>query len=98
MRLPFMQPPAVKTETEWQDCVEYLNQLSQQDYNKMLKVVQIYRDADKAVKKVLGIKENLSDNLGWQPAATHLAMHDTDTEIGDFLDDDEPKSKKVEVK
>lgn len=88
MRLPFMQPQADKTQNSWDEVVEYLRYLPQADYNKMLKVVQIYRDADTAAKKVLKIK----------PQKWDVALGLDDTELGNFLDDDEPKSKKVEVK
>lgn len=48
-------PPVV--ETGYQDVVDYLRDLEQADYTKILKVVKTYREADKKVKKILGIKD-----------------------------------------
>lgn len=50
-----------KEPTSYQDTVDYLRDLSQQDYTKILKVVNIYREADKSVKKVLNIKDSWSE-------------------------------------
>ncbi len=86
MRLFKKAEPEI-VETSWQDCVDYLRNLHQTDYNKMLKVVQIYRDADQAVKKALKIKPQK-----WG----EMILDSEDTELGNFLDD-EPKSTKIEV-
>lgn len=107
MRL-FSKKPAPVAEVNYQDVVDYLREMAQPDYTKILKVVNIYRDADKGVKKVLGIKEPTAP----APAEDDLASNflDDDTELGDFLNDDEPaakvvikktpkpKGKKIEVK
>lgn len=41
----------------YQDAVDYLRDLEQVDYTKILKVVSTYREADKKVKKILNIKD-----------------------------------------
>lgn len=78
----------ITTEPDYQDVVDYLRDLSQQDYTKILKVVGIYRDADKGVKKVLNIKEV-------EPHINHVQpksfLDDDDTELGNFLEDELPK-------
>lgn len=78
--------------------VEYLEGLSKQDLDKLLKVVNIYRNANKDVNKVLGIKD--------EPTATITKESRDEAEISDELDfmlDDEPaekpkNSKKIKVK
>lgn len=44
-------------EIGYQDVLDYLRDLEQPDYTKILKVVKTYRDADKKVKKILNIKD-----------------------------------------
>lgn len=107
----FSKKTAPVAETSYQDVVDYLRDISQPDYTKILKVVNIYRDADKGVKKVLGIKENSVTNPATLESLAADFLDDDDTELGDFLNDDEPpkpaakaksapkpKSKKIEVK
>lgn len=65
----------------YQDAVDYLRDLEQTDYNKILKVVGIYRDADKGVKKVLNIKP--------EPVEEGF----TDEELNDLFLVDEPTPK-----
>ena len=83
------QQPIV--ETNYDDVVEFLRNLAQPDYTKILKVVNLYRDADKGVKKVLGIKD--------MPTLDDVPMEDLlsddDTSIGNFLEDELPKKPKV---
>lgn len=90
------QQPVI-VETNYDDVVEFLRNLGQPDYTKILKVVNLYRDADKGVKKVLGIKE--------QPTLDDMSMDDLlnedDTSLGNFLDDEpvkKPKAKKAAKK
>ena len=86
------QQPLI-AETGYDDVVTYLRDLAQADYTKILKVVNIYRDADKGVKKVLGIKD--------MPALDDVAMgdllSDDDTSLGNFLDDEPVKTTTVKV-
>jgi hypothetical protein len=49
--------PAPVAEFGYQDAVDYLRDLEQVDYAKILKVVNTYREADKKVKKILNIKD-----------------------------------------
>lgn len=74
-----------KHETSYQEVVDYLRDLTYHDYNKIIKVVTIYREADKGVKKVLRIRDTWSEVWTKQEA---------DTELGNFLDD-EPQKKVV---
>lgn len=60
MRL-FKKVQPVKAETTYQDCIDYLRELEQPDYTKILKVVKTYREADKKVKKILNIKDDVMD-------------------------------------
>lgn len=92
----FSKKPAPVIETSYQDVVDYLTALSQQDYTKILKVVTIYRDADKGVKKVLGIKENRVTDPDTADDLAAAFLSEDDTSIGNFLDDDHdtPASRK----
>jgi len=90
-------------ETSYDDVVTYLRDLEQADYTKIIKVVETYRDADKKVKKILGIK-NTPDADPDDDIAAAFLDDDDDTTAGNFLEDElptkEPKkpAKKVEVK
>ena len=53
----FRKKSAPVVEFGYQDAVDYLRDLEQPDYTKILKVVKTYRDADKKVKKILNIKD-----------------------------------------
>jgi len=86
MRLFNKQAKPETTDTSYQDLVDYLRGISQQEYTSLLKVVNIYRDADKAVKKVLGVKYNVVENDADLFLDTLLS--DDDTAIGNFLEDD----------
>lgn len=72
-------------ETSKQSVIDYLTGLSNQEYTKLLKVVNIYRNADKDVKKVLNIKQNATIMTGKFDGDF---LSDDDTELGNFLDDD----------
>lgn len=79
--------------------VEYLEGLSKSDLDKLLKVVNIYRNANKDVNKVLGIKDEPSVTIDKESLAE--AELDSDDDIPFILDDDlveKPKSKKITVK
>jgi len=90
MRLFNKQAKPETTDTSYQDLVDYLRGISQQEYTSLLKVVNIYRDADKAVKKVLGVKYNVVENDADLFLDTLLS--DDDTAIGNFLDPDDHDS------
>lgn len=57
---------------------DYLTGLSNQEYNKILKVVDIYRDANKSVAKVLGIKA--------EPTTSIENEEPTEEQVEDALD------------
>jgi len=57
MRLFAKKQEPVQHETGYQDVVDYLRDIDQQGYAKILKVVSTYREADKKVKKILNIKD-----------------------------------------
>ncbi len=70
--------------------VEYLEGLSKQDLDKLLKVVNIYRNASKDVNKVLGIKDEPSVTINKETAdESELSPADSI----DFLLDEEPAEK-----
>ena len=83
--------PAHICEISYDDVVTYLRDLQQQDYTKILKVVNIYRNADKDVKKVLGIKENSVTDPATADALAADFLSDDDTDLGNFLEDEPPK-------
>lgn len=89
----FNKKPAPVAEVGYQDVVDYLRDLEQQDYTKILKVVSTYREADKKVKKILNIKDE-PVTAGF--SHDDLLLDDDDTLLGNFLDDDHdtPASKK----
>lgn len=73
--------------------LEYLVDLSKADYEKMLKVANIYRNADKDARKVLGIKGDATNEITKE---TRLeAKLDDDLP---FLLDDEPAEKPKTIK
>lgn len=88
--------PEPAPEISYDDVVEYLRDMAQADYTKILKVVNLYRDADKGVKKVLGIKENSVTDPATADALAEDFLSDDDTMLGDFLEDEPPK--KVNIK
>lgn len=100
MSLFSKRKPAPVAEFGYQDAVDYLRDLAQPDYAKILKVVNTYREADKKVKKILNIKDEPIDD---EPLLEDLLLDD-DTEVGNFLDDEppkktaKPKAKKVAKK
>jgi len=82
----FNKKSAPVAETSYQDVVDYLRDINQQDYTKILKVVSTYREADKKVKKILNIKDEPLE-LGF--STDELLLDDDDTSLGNFLDDDQ---------
>lgn len=74
--------PAPVAETGYQDVVNYLRDLEQVDYTKILKVVKTYREADKKVKKILNIKDEAI----------------TEPEFADLLLEDEVPAKTTKPK
>lgn len=86
--------PAPVAETGYQDVVDYLRDLEQADYAKILKVVKTYREADKKVKKILNIKDE-PVTAGF--STDELLLDDDDTELGNFLDDEPVKTTTVKV-
>lgn len=88
----FSKKPAPVAETSYQDVVDYLRDLEQADYTKILKVVSTYREADKKVKKILNIKDE-PVTAGFN--TDELLLDDDDTSLGNFLDDEPAKPVKV---
>lgn len=66
--------------------IEYLEGLSKLDYEKTLKVVNIYRNANKDVHNVLGIKEEPRFSIDKESKPD-------DDEISLLLHENEPKPK-----
>lgn len=91
----FNKKPAPVAEVGYQDVVDYLRDLEQADYAKILKVVKTYREADKKVKKILGIKENAVTDPATADDLAADILSDDDTELGNFLEDEPPKPKKA---
>lgn len=58
--------------------LDYLIGLSNQEYNKILKVTDIYRDANKSAAKVLGVKE--------EPTTSIKSEEPTEEQVEDALD------------
>lgn len=69
----FNKKPAPVAEFGYQDAVDYLRDLEQADYTKILKVVNTYREADKKVKKILNIKDEPIDD---EPLLEDLLIED----------------------
>lgn len=93
----FNKKPAPVAETSYDDVVGYLRDLEQADYTKVLKVVETYREADKKVKKILGIKDNRVTDPSTADDLASAFLDDDDTALGDFLET-EPKPKKTTKK
>jgi regulator of sigma D len=77
-------------EISHQDVVDYLTALSRQEYDKIIKAINIYRKADKEVAKIYPLETvqtiTMADDF----------LSDKDTAAGNFLDDEpEPKPKKA---
>lgn len=71
-----------------QEVVDYLTALSRQDYDKIIKAVNIYRKADKEVAKIYPLETIPPITLGGD------FLSDDDTELGNFLDDEPAKKAK----
>lgn len=93
----FSKKPAPVAEISYDDVVTYLRDLEQVDYTKILKVVETYREADKKVKKILGIKENRVTDPNTADELAAVFLDDDDTSIGNFLDDEPVKTTTVKV-
>lgn len=78
-------------ETGHQEVVDYLTALSRQDYDKIIKVVGIYRKADKEVAKIYPLETIPPITLGGD-------FLSDDTELGNFLDDEPPKKPAKKAK
>lgn len=83
--------------------LDYMLELSDEDYDKLLKVAAVYRKANKQAAEIMGV-EGVAATAEETPAAD-----DPEAEIDDFLNDEletafledepkQPKSKKVSVK
>jgi hypothetical protein len=77
--------------------LDYLTGLSKADYGKMIKVSEIYRNANEAAAKVIGIKDEPTVPLiEPTPTGDEIEKALDDTLAGNFLDDEPeaPKPKK----
>lgn len=79
----------------YQEVVDYLTEMDQPDFTKLLKVVAVYRSADKDVKKILNIKEQPVQSITLEGN-----FLDDDDDTINFLEDDipQPKVKKAKSK
>lgn len=98
MRLFRKQAQPENVDTGYQDCVDYLCALEQPDYAKILKVVNTYREADKKVKKILGVKENSVTDSATADQLAEDFLSDDDLSLGGFLDDELPPKPKAKAK
>jgi hypothetical protein len=73
----------VKHETSYQDVVDVLEAMSDQEYAKIIKVVNIYRKANKDVEKILPLEVMPPIIMDGEDF-----LFGKDTELGNFLDDD----------
>lgn len=85
--LDAMGDPAVN----FNSVVEYLEGLSRYEFDKLLKVVNIYRNANKDVHKVLGIKDEPTTTIVKE--SREEASLDEDSDIADLLEDTPPAEK-----
>lgn len=72
---PVLQP---EDPVNYNSVVDYLVGLSRYDYDKLLKVANIYRDANKSAAKVLGVNN--------EPTTAIVSEKPTDEEMEDALD------------
>ncbi len=76
VELPAILQP--ENPVNYDSVLDYLVGLDNKDYDKLLKVAVIYRDANKSAAKVLGVKD--------QPTAQLKEPKPTDDEMDDALD------------
>lgn len=80
--------------------LDYLTGLSKEDYTKMIKSANIYRDANAKVAKVVGVEDEPTHQLLPEKPSDEQIDKDLDNllEADDletaFLDDDEPEAPK----
>ncbi len=82
--------PSVFTDTNgvsYQEVVDYLTEMDQPGFNKLLKVVGVYRSADRDVKKILNIKDQPVQSVSLE---RNFLDDDDDLSMA-FLEDDLPK-------
>ncbi len=94
---------------DYQSAMEYLEGLSEQDFDKVYQVATIYRKANQEVAVAMGIDDEPTTFIT-PPENTELApgdvnhlrpktmLDDDDDLTAAFLDDDEIDQKKIEVK
>lgn len=80
-------PTILEPEVNFNSVVEYCEGLSKSDYDKLLKVVNIYRNANKDVCNVLGIKDEPSHAIAKE------TKEEAQADIP-FIMDDVPTTKK----
>lgn len=85
---------ALEPPVNYQSVVDYLVDLPKLDYEKLLKVVDIYRNADKDVAKTLGIKLQPTATIDKESKAESENVLDDIT----FLEDYAPPVKTSTVK
>jgi len=76
VELPTILQP--ENPVNYDSVLDYLVGLGQKDFDKLIKVTGIYREANKSAAKVLGVKD--------QPTATLIEEKQTDEEIDNDLD------------
>lgn len=81
---------ALEPAVNFNSVVEYLEGLSKPDYEKIIKVTNIYRNADKDAAKVLGIQNEPSTVINKESRPDVLADDNDDIEL---LTGDEPVAK-----
>jgi hypothetical protein len=84
---------------DYEEVLSFLASVNQADFDKIIKVARIYRDADIAVAKVTGLKteqvpsifetNKITDHKHAEKVAKSLLDEDDELEAA-FLDDDEP--------
>lgn len=76
VELPVILQP--ENPVNYDSVLDYLVGLAQKDYDKLIKVTGIYRDANKSAARVLGVKD--------QPTTTLVSEQQTEEEIDSDLD------------
>lgn len=104
---PVKLPESMKAEdpVNYNSVLDYLVGLSDKDYRKMTQSAEIYRDANKKVAKVIGVKDEPTTTIATKPEITDddldtLLTADPDAVKQAFITDDTheaPKPKKAQA-
>lgn len=86
---PKEQPAVADDGATYDQVVDFLVSVNDRDYQKIKRVVDIYRAANVEVAKATGVRSEPANSIFAKQTVPAVNLAPSDTDVGNFLEDDD---------